>query len=697
MKSLRSTVSDWHGAPTLHINDQPDTGLMLYHNTVERGHEEMADFACAGIHLLTTGVGSVGCLREDGTLDTAEIDRKMALILAADPEALVLTRLSLHPPQWWVQRRPEHMLVHFDPYLDAQVSAEWTSPAFASACWRAEMGGAMQQVICYCEERYGEHFLGYHLCAGDCGEWSYAWRHYTQSDYSPVQRVAYQQWLQQRYQGDVALLSQRWHQPAASFTDIEIPRDWRYVPGKSYLLDPGQDQALIDYLTFHSEVVADAIVDFAQLAKAQLHEMEREKVVAVFYGYHFPPPGQSSALCNSGHHALQRVLASPDVDIICAPYTYYNRQAGGTFFSQLIAGSVRLHGKLFYSEDDTVTHVVEPHPYRYNCPDLFASKNVLLRNVLGALRDGGTSWYMDWFGGNWYRDEALMASIAATQRLAQQRLRYDNASAAQIAVFVSEWTPRHIWHDNTLFDAWSTKQLPELWALGAPIDVFELADLPLLLQQANAEQYRLLVFLDVPTMSKEECRLLREMPLDGRTLLWSYAPGIVNEVSLSTEAVSSVTGFNIRSTTPGPLKVETSYTGEALVYGVDDTMNPVLAGDDPTAEILGNVQGTSHPGLLRRRTESGTAIWSAAPLLPAALLRAFARDAGVHLYTDAGDQVLAERQLLTLHAASDGERRIKLPHPCTVVEAFTGAVIGEGVSEFSVVLREGETRVWKLA
>jgi beta-galactosidase len=543
---MKTCIRNHHGAPTLFIDGQPDTGLMLYHNNVERGHDEIADFARAGIDLITTSVGSTASMSTDA------IDEKMRLILKANPRALVLTRLGIGPSAEWATAHPGEMNVNYDPYLDQNVESEYRIVSFASAPWRAEMGAQLQELIRYCEENYSDHFLGYHLAAGECGEWAYAWRHYTQSDYSPAQLAAFRRWR---------------NDPAA-----EIPRDWRRHEGDDGVI---HDPVLQDYMRFHSEVVADAVCHFARLAKEELARLGREKIVAIFYGYHFTPPGNPSAFFNSGHHALAKVLASPDVDVLCAPYSYFQREAGGTYYSQLVAGSVRLAGKLYYSEEDTVTHVVPAVPYRYHCPDRWTTENVLRRNILGSLRDGGTSWYMDWFGSNWYRDDALMADIAATQQLAQQRLAFDNQSVAQIAVVVDESIVTRLQHDPELINRWTLERLNNLWRLGAPVDVFLKPDRP----KIDREQYRLIVELD------------REQPTNWREQ---------------------------------------------------------------------------------------------------------AHAAGVHLYTDAGDQILAERQLLTIHASSDGPRRIRLPRPCRIVEAFTGETVLEHGTEFTITLRRGETAVWTL-
>jgi hypothetical protein len=81
---LQTAIREHHGAPTLFIDGRPDTGLMLWYNEVERGHDEIADFARAGIDLLTSNVGSTASMSTDA------IDEKMRIILAANSRALVL-------------------------------------------------------------------------------------------------------------------------------------------------------------------------------------------------------------------------------------------------------------------------------------------------------------------------------------------------------------------------------------------------------------------------------------------------------------------------------------------------------------------------------------------------------------------------------------------------------------------------------
>jgi hypothetical protein len=73
-----------------------------------------------------------------------------------------------------------------------------------------------------------------------------------------------------------------------------------------------------------------------------------------------------------------------------------------------------------------------------------------------------------------------------------------------------------------------------------------------------------------------------------------------------------------------------------------------------------------------------------------------ARAAGVHIYSDAGDQVMAEKQLLVIHAASDGHRDIHFPAPCTAHDAFSGAAVATDTACIGINVRAGQTVVWKI-
>jgi hypothetical protein len=464
-----------------------------------------------------------------------------------------------------------------------------------------------------------------------------------------------------------------------------------------------KDRRVSDYLEFHSETVAATILRFAGTTKAALREAGRTKIVAVFYGYHFWFSRFTTGYHNSGHHALGRVLDSPDVDAVCAPGNYQDRHPGGMFSAQLVAGSVRLHGKLFYNEDDTRTFLTAPDSAWGRCPDVASTVGVLQRNFCGALTAGGTSWWMDQ-GGGWFHDARLMAAIAQMRGLAEELLEEDRSSTAQVAVIVSQGTSRYMWYDGGLTEAALTMQLAELGAMGAPFEVFDAGDLERLFAGPNAHRLRLVIFLNCLYLSPEQRRAIRtRVARDDRTLLWVHAGGLITEQGVSTEAMAEVTGIRTAIyETPWQLEVVSYLTGDRMTYGTHDSVGPVLYGDDAQAIVHGWARlhvrrDPDMPGLLEKKLSGWRSFWSAAPACPAALLRAIARSAGVHVYADTGDQVFVGPGLLAVHAAFDGQRTIRLPSPRTLTDAFTREIITAQAAEVTLTMRRGETRIWRPA
>ncbi|MEI7835093.1 MAG: hypothetical protein WCK05_01625, partial [Planctomycetota bacterium] len=639
-----------------------------------------------------------GAITESG-YDFHAFDEQMRVILGINPAALVMPRVGLIPSQAWLDANPDERMVHLNLQTNQFVARGGAHVSFNSLTWHAQMQPALRAFVLHAEERFGENIAGYHVAGGDCGEWSYIWAEML-SDFSKPQQEAYRRWLTGRYGIDAAVQA-AWGDPQATLVGAEVPRDRVRPAGAGSILDPVKERRISDYLEFHSDTVAERIERFAGVAKDALREAGRTKIVAAFYGYHFWFSRFTTGYHDSGHHALARVLACPHVDAICAPGNYQDRHPGAMFSSQLIAGSVRLHGKLFYNEDDTRTFLTEPKAAWGRCPDLAGTVGVLERNVCGALTGGGTNWWMDQ-GGGWYHDAELMAAIGRMQRLAEGLLEGDRSSRAQVAVIVSQETSRYMWYDAALTESALIMQLAELGAMGAPFEVYDASDLERLFTGPDAAHVKLVIFLNCLYLSPGQRQAIHShVARDGRTLLWVHAAGLVTEQGVSTDAMAELTG--IRTGVyymPWQAEVVTYLTGDRVTYGTHEIVGPVLYGDDPDARVHGWARlhvrrDPDMPGLLEKPMPGWWSFWSAAPNMPATLLRAIAQSAGVHVYSDAGDQVFAGPGLLAVHAAFDGQRTIRLPSRRPIRDAFTGEVFPPA-DEVALTMRRGETRVWRL-
>jgi hypothetical protein len=92
----------------------------------------------------------------------------------------------------------------------------------------------------------------------------------------------------------------------------------------------------------------------------------------------------------------------------------------------------------------------------------------------------------------------------------------------------------------------------------------------------------------------------------------------------------------------------------------------------------------------------GGPICSGAAIGPSSLLRSIARDAGVHVYSDADDVVTANRNFLCIYAPKGGKRTVRLPQRATVVDLLDGRTIARDVASFEPELAENTSVLLKL-
>ena len=166
----------------------------------------------------------------------------------------------------------------------------------------------------------------------------------------------------------------------------------------------------------------------------------RKKIVGSFYGYlwcNFP----NLSAVHSGQLGLTKVLNCPDLDFLCSPYTYDNKGIGGPNNSQTLPEAAALHGKLYFNEVDTETHL-KGRQWRWgnslNNPKTFAeTKGLLVRDYAYSLTKGNGLWWTDLMGGD-YHDDQIVELLGQLKRIDEQQLEADKRSTTEIAVILDE-------------------------------------------------------------------------------------------------------------------------------------------------------------------------------------------------------------------------------------------------------------------
>jgi len=250
--------------------------------------------------------------------------------------------------------------------------------------------------------------------------------------------------------------------------------------------------------------------------------------------------------------------------------------------------------------------------------------------------------------------------------------------------------------------------------LGAPCSVCQIEDM---VDPRVAERHRLFVFLNAEVLTDEQCAAIERLKAGGRTLVFMWAPGYVDEQrGPLPERVSAVTGIDLRidhEPVRARIEIEPGGALAAACAGPDfaellpyanrehfrNEFEPRFVATDPDAEVLGRYAHGGGPGLVRKRGDGFTTVFCGSCFMPREVLAWIAREAGAHLYCeDARVQVSACRSWLVARNLT-GEPLVcglALKRQGRVVDAFTGERLADGARSFTADLEAWETRIFYL-
>jgi len=378
--------------------------------------------------------------------------------------------------------------------------------------------------------------------------------------------------------------------------------------------------------------------------------------------------------------------------------------AGGYSTFMSLTDTFRLHGKLWWNENDLRTFRVLDVPVvtveqidRRQTPQ--ETRDLLWRALGNVLAHGCTQWYFD-MGGGWYDDPELLATVRRQAEVADLALHRDRSSVAEVAVVIDPLA----FTQQTVFstvNSWLVLgQIAELGRMGAPFDLVSLADMELLPPR------KLWVFLNLfgPDPQQVE-RIHARLKRDGAEGLFVYGCGHLQ----GPDATRRLTGMTIaadETRRKADVRVLAASLGLSadVEYGTKSKVGPsrfpggeitptfhVLDGE---AEVLGRDTRSQHPGLCRTPRDGWRSIYSAAPCVSTAVLRALVKSAGVHLYVDEDAVVYANASLLSVTVVEPGRRRILLPQSANVVDAISGRRVAEQATSFEYDFQERESRLF---
>ncbi|MHB8993631.1 MAG: beta-galactosidase [Armatimonadota bacterium] len=621
--------------------------------------------------------------------DFNHLDAMVQHILSVDPQALIIPRLNLDAPQWWKQAHPEHIQVYD---VGRQVMA---SPA--SELWQKDAAAALRQTVRHLEDKFGDHMLGYHPCAQSAGEWFYdrVWEKIMPNFEEPF-RAAFARWAAAKY-GTVEALRKAWGQPEVTFATIRVPSMDERLEGKvGVFRDPTSQRFVIDFAEYMQVCLSDYLMHCARIVK---EETNRQKLSVFFYGYHYELSGFTYGAQVTGHFRLHEVLHCPDVDVLVSPISYGDRRSGGAGSFMSPVDSIQLHGKLWLNEDDTRTHLSSTDSGYGRTDTMAETLGVYRRNFGHQFERRCGTWWMD-FGLGWMADKEVFDNFARERDLWQQTPS-TGAFSPQVAMITDEASNFYL-RSSSEITAFTVSQMRRRFnAMGCPVGLYLLDDL---CEGKLPSSVRLYVFLnDFRLTDQQRPQIRAQVANQGKVALWLYAPGYVSDRP-SADNIAETIGFRVAQwDEPGSTKIALADELPAWLQGVPAGQ---IIGDDrkpsprftvppqPGVTPLGSYEGTSNVGLASRQTAAWTSIFCAALEVSPEVLRAAARLAGAHVYCDTNDIISTCPGFVSIHAASPGEKTLRLPKKVVVTDLVTGEKMGGPTDCLVLQMAKGETRLF---
>ena len=624
--------------------------------------------------------------------DYSAADAQVRHILSINPKALIIPRIALHAPQWWKDAHPGHQQL-YDGGPRPMVSP-------ASKPWRQDAAQALRLFLRHLEDEFGDSMLGYHVCAQSAGEWFYdhTWERIMPCFEKPF-RDGFAQWAKAKYQ-TVDALRKAWDKPDVTFETIRVPTIEERKAGKlGAFRDPSTQRFEIDFAEYMQVCLCEYLEESARIVK---QETQGKKLGVFFYGYLFDVSGFAYGPAVSGHLRLSRALECPDIDVICAPISYFDRQSGGCGPFMSAVDSIQAHGKLWLNEDDSRTHLAAKSAGYGRTNTMAETIGVYRRNFGHQFERRCGTWWMD-FGSGWMVDPEIFDNFAKTRQI-----WLDAAKPApyrpQVAIVVDEDSFLYLRNSNEVTSPSVCHIRRTFNTMGCPVGLYLLEDV---CAGKLPQSVRMLVFLNAYRLSDAQRKQLRaQVARQGKLAVWLYAPGYINEQA-SAANVSELIGFDVTQIAE-PKSGKARLVGDAAnslgvakgyVFGTDAALSPLFAVKPNQADVvaLGTYEGSSDIAVAMKRSPDWTSVFCGTLQTSPELLRELARLAGAHIYCDSNDVISACPGFISIHATQGGDKILIFPHDVALRDLYSGEELTTQQNRCTFPMSNGQTRVfsWK--
>lgn len=705
-----ATISPLNGVPQLLINGTPTPPLIFFWNDEVGGPSlpylapQVSAAAQNGVHIYSTGfhwpwLGS----DPKAPLDWSSTDQEFQRFIDIDPRAIFIVRIRSEPPaNWsgWTSTPPGDVIT----YQDGSVDSTGTRLSWGSQYFHDNSIANISNFVQHYESNpIGLRIIAYHVTAGSSGEWfGFGGGSANSGDYrtagpdhSNANVQAFRSWLQKKYVSD-AQLQQAWGR-MVTINTAAIPVDFVRFPMhaqttviQAFYNRPAQ-QDWIDYSAFESDLPSQWILDIAHAVKVASRTL---KLTAFFYGYSFDSYGSFGS-----HNRLDRLLASPDVDLICGPISYLqnsnftmfpDRWYGGAAGYQALVDSVAAHGKLWINENDILSN---PVPFPDTTFD-FANR-ILQRDLASVLVHRAGTWWMDLWSRGPFIDPRLWVMMNADGLQNYQKIyAAPKQYLPEVAIIGDPNSELYVREDIRIVSDSMAQLRNYSMRSGVSTGYYGLDDFT----SGLVPQCPVYVFANTFYLTDTQIAAInRRLDSEGALVIWQYAPGFIGPSSSGAGRTSQVTGISVVQSD--------GYTGTnglgilsgaqwGLKYGTP--YSPRLVVQDPAAVNLGSYYVDGKVSTAVKRVGSHTSIFVGDFILSSDFIRRAVQQAAVNVWTSDDSIVHTDGNLLVIHSGSAGVKEIDLPAGAAAIPMGGGAPKQKSPS-LSVNFEVGDTLWFQLA
>ncbi len=598
------------------------------------------------------GVRLISCMTPnswmpDGDDNFGPIDHLFRQIIEAVPDALIIPRVTVNAPAWWLKKYPGARVVMQDGE-----TVELSS--VSSRLYRKEAAAFLERIVKHLCVAFPKHFAGVHFSGQACGEWCYwdCWRR--GSGYDPAAKAAFRAWLAVR------------GAPDAAMAEPPTMAERRLLTDDMRLLDPATRKRLIEFNYFLQEEMSDIVGELATVAR---RASGGKKIVGAFYGYDWEHAKIWQGASITGSGGLWRLIekSAADFDMLAAPITYSDRGWLGTTPVIGVVETLARKGILWMNEDDFRTPLAdEARPLGEYCFITNRSEccETLLRTTAQEAIRGISAWWMDLPGSGWFNDPAYWKVLSDFDETDRMLLARKRPYKPDVAVTIDEDSIQHIAcagnHVTSPLICKSRKSFPRA---GVTFGQYLLNDLV-----RDPVDMKLQIHLAAWHLSPEtERALVRQIAATPDiTRVWCWAPGYIGEDKFDPAGTERLTGFKVSPSKLANALCHVTPLGRKLglpeTWGVDTRENPMLGVETQPGDEVWATWGDGAPAVVVRPNKGGVGftIFEGACELPPALVWAFANKAGVRRYFSCADVgkavVFATDGFAVVQALEDGAR-----------------------------------------